>query len=431
MSIARCISVVGSLYALMRNRLGINVATSLESQELSCTVAPDRRLVVLGHEPIAGFARDHGTVADQAAMLALHTLDSTTLLAEPTFVAPGDSCLRADDPGWRWYCITNHGQALADWERRPLASTVTGLQSALDGKQAASANLTTLAAVASSAAGRALMAVATPTSAKLVQINANASVTLIDGGGGTSVTPADLPSLCLWLDAGVGVLDEDGADCASGAEIATWKDGSGRGNHVTAPAGHRPTFTAAGGGGRVAVTFGGEQYMVNAALSIASLMDCAVIGVLRVTTTADNVGIVVLGASGGGNDYDSTGRLVVEQGTAANYAPFGACTNSKTRILLGPRPCARSAYSVQVVGGRIVVSDRGNDYRDVRTSATEGWSESLGSATGVLLGARWLDGAVSGTYLTGEIQELLICGSALTSYELAGIMQYLSTKWLR
>ena len=121
MSIARCRTVVGSLYGLLRNRLGINVATSLESQELSCTVAPDRRLVVLGHEPIAGFARDHGTVADEAAMLALHTLDSTTILAEPTFVAPGDSCLRTDDPGWRWHCIAGHGTTLGDWERRPLA----------------------------------------------------------------------------------------------------------------------------------------------------------------------------------------------------------------------------------------------------------------------------------------------------------------------
>ena len=121
-TIARAVAVVGSLYGLLRNRLGINVATSLESQELSCTVAPDRRLVVLGHEPIAGFARDHGTVADEAAMLALHTLDSTTLLAEPTFVAPGDSCLRADDPGWRWHCLRGHGTALSDWERRPLAA---------------------------------------------------------------------------------------------------------------------------------------------------------------------------------------------------------------------------------------------------------------------------------------------------------------------
>jgi hypothetical protein len=153
MSIARCRTVVGSLYGLMRNALGLNVATSLESQELSCTVAPDRRLVVLGHEPIAGFARDHGTVADEAAMLALHTLDSTTLLAEPTFVAPGDSVLRSDDPGWRWHCIAGHGQSLSDWERRPITghahtiSDVSGLAAALAGKQAALDNAAALARI--------------------------------------------------------------------------------------------------------------------------------------------------------------------------------------------------------------------------------------------------------------------------------------------
>lgn len=129
--IARARTVVGSLCALMRNRLGLNVATSLEAQEISCVVAPDRRLVVLGHEPIAGFSRDHGTVADEAAMLAMHTLDSTTLLAEPRFVAPGDSCLRADDPNWRWHCIAGHGTTLSDWERRPLGGALSGVNDAV------------------------------------------------------------------------------------------------------------------------------------------------------------------------------------------------------------------------------------------------------------------------------------------------------------
>ena len=216
MSIARCRTVVGSLYGLMRNALGLNVATSLESQELSCTVAPDRRLVVLGHEPIAGFARDHGTVADEAAMLALHTLDSTTLLAEPRFVAPGDSCIRTDDPGWRWYCITNHGQALADWERRPLAGAIAGAQpldadlTAIAAQGVSAWGLTRLADSGATAAknalgiqradigdastaGRALMAVSTPSKASVPVISSAGAVTTaplssLGGGGGTGST---------------------------------------------------------------------------------------------------------------------------------------------------------------------------------------------------------------------------------------------------
>ena len=198
MSIARCRTVVGSLYALMRNALGINVATSLESQELSCTVAPDRRLVVLGHDPIAGFTRDHGTVANEAAMLALHTLDSTTLLAEPTFVAPGDSCIRADDPGWRWHCISGHGQSLSDWERRPLAGAiaaeVAGLDAALDGKQPLASALTTLSGVDLTDVGLALLGLDPPTGdPRVVQVSSDGTVQLVeagDGGTGGGVLPA-------------------------------------------------------------------------------------------------------------------------------------------------------------------------------------------------------------------------------------------------
>lgn len=218
-TIARARTVIGSLYGLMRNALGLNVATPLESQELSCTVSPDRRLVVLGHDPIAGFARDHGTVADEAAMLALHTLDSTTLLAEPTFVAPGDSCLRADAPGWRWHCIAGHGQSLSDWERRPLGGAIADLASGVAGAQPLDADLTAIAAQGVSAwgltrladsgataaknalgiqradigdastAGRALMAVSTPSEASVPVISSTGSVSTtplssLGGGGG-------------------------------------------------------------------------------------------------------------------------------------------------------------------------------------------------------------------------------------------------------
>ena len=230
MSKARCIAIVGSLYALMRQMLGLNVATTLGPQELSCTVAPARRLVVLGTTPIAGFAVDHGTVADEAAMLALHTLDSATLRTEPTFVAPGDSCLRADDPGWRWHCISGHGTTLADWERRPLAGALADVASGIAGAQPLDADLTAIAAQGVSAwglarmadsgataaknalsivrsdigdastAGRNLLGVAAPSGPKLVQVNADGSVSLVDAssGGGSALPVARLTRSTQW-----------------------------------------------------------------------------------------------------------------------------------------------------------------------------------------------------------------------------------------
>ena len=255
MSIARARIIIGSLYGLMRNALGLNVATPLESQELSCTVSPDRRLVVLGHDPIAGFARDHGTVADEAAMIALHTLDSTTLLAEPRFVAPGDSCIRTDDPGWRWHCLRGHGTQLSDWDRRPLAGAIADLASGVAGAQPLDADLTAIAAQGVSAwgltrladsgataaknalgiqradigdastAGRALMAVSTPSEASVPVISIAGAVTTAPlsslgggGGGARGLFSGQLSPIPTRSSTGFAAWLNQGAASASDAE---------------------------------------------------------------------------------------------------------------------------------------------------------------------------------------------------------------------
>lgn len=254
MSIIRCISVVGSLYGLMRNALGLNVATPLESQELSCTVAPDRQLVVLGHEPIAGFARDHGTVANEAAMLALHTLDSTTLLAEPTFVAPGDSCLRADDPGWRWHCISGHGTTLADWERRPLGGALDGL--AVSGHTHEIAEIEGL-----------------DNAAALAQIGTSSGVPTWGGapwpsGFGGSVSP--LMTASIDWHAAVGIYDAAGVLPADGVAVARWDDATGNGAYLTAV--DAPAYRANGfGTGIPAVEFDGINDSMQGSYSTALL----------------------------------------------------------------------------------------------------------------------------------------------------------------
>ena len=130
--IARSYVAPGTLWALARNRDITTGAGKLIAQDLG--VVTDRPAVSLQWELIAGWPVNHGSVADEAAMLALHTYDSpagdTPLLR---YVAPGDSCTRADDPGWRWHCLSGHGTTLAQWERRPLAATITALATAASG----------------------------------------------------------------------------------------------------------------------------------------------------------------------------------------------------------------------------------------------------------------------------------------------------------
>lgn len=197
----------GPLAWLLRNRDKVAAGTpgKLIPNDLAIITG---RGIARQWQLVAGLPVDHGTVADEAAMLALHVDSSET--AYPRWVVPGDSCLRTDDPGWRWHCIAGHGQVLSDWERRPLGgalgsyqpldSSLTAIAAqgisayglawlALSGATAAKNALSITRADVGDAStiGRALMALATPGAAKIPQLNPDGSVTAIDlpSGGDT------------------------------------------------------------------------------------------------------------------------------------------------------------------------------------------------------------------------------------------------------
>lgn len=131
--VARSYVAPGTVWDVARNRDHTTGAGALLPQDLGATT--DRPGVWLQWTMLAGFPVAHGEVADESAMLALHTfgMDSADN-PSPRYVAPGDSCLRTDDPGWRWHCLCNHGQALGDWERRPLPEALAELSADIAGK---------------------------------------------------------------------------------------------------------------------------------------------------------------------------------------------------------------------------------------------------------------------------------------------------------
>lgn len=202
-------------------------AVQLTADDFACTT--DERLGCwMGYTMVASLPVDHGPVADAAAMLALHNwADDSRDTVYYHYVAPGDSCTRADDPRHRWHCLRGHGTALADWERRPLSSetdairadvaTLDGradeLEADLSDRQPIASALTELSGLSTaelgrlsdllsaspSVAGLNLLEVGTPSSASLPQINADGTISLISpgggGGGGWYVDPAGPPVL--------------------------------------------------------------------------------------------------------------------------------------------------------------------------------------------------------------------------------------------
>ena len=243
--VARTYVAPGTVWDVARNRDHTTGAGALIPQDLCATT--DRAGVWLQWTMLAGFPVAHGEVADEAAMLALHTfgMDSADN-PSPRYVAPGDSCLRTDDPGWRWYCLSGHGLTLSDWERRPLAGALTGLatsghthtiaqveglsgalesqQSTIDGQQE---EIDALADRQLSDSGEGVSLIAsTPLGLRKLVAGAGVTIALVggaieisaEGGGvGAGATPGDAMTDFSGLAAGEIVLDDSGVGWATAA----------------------------------------------------------------------------------------------------------------------------------------------------------------------------------------------------------------------
>jgi len=178
----------GGIHALATNRDYTTGAGLLTDEDMSITTS-GRLGVWMGHRMIVGEISDHGEVADEAAMLTLHDWpDDPHTRAVYHYVAPGDSCTRTDDPGWRWHCISGHGTTLADWERRPLGATVAALREDVDSllveidqKQPVASALTAISGVDLTDVGLALLAIDPPTGdPRVVQVSSDGTAQLVE-----------------------------------------------------------------------------------------------------------------------------------------------------------------------------------------------------------------------------------------------------------
>lgn len=218
----------GSDHGLATNRDYVTGAGLLTDEDLSVTTM-GRRGVWLGHALIVGEPTDHGQVASEAAMLTLHDWDDDAhARAVYHYVQAGDSCTRADDPGFRWFCLRGHGTALGDWERRPLGTTVAAIRAdvdalatttdelevALDDKQPVSSALTALSGVDLSDVGVALLEQTPPAAPSLVQVSPDGTVQLVDRTDVEGNLPAATASTLGGIKVGTG-LSIDGAGVLS------------------------------------------------------------------------------------------------------------------------------------------------------------------------------------------------------------------------
>lgn len=421
--VARTYVPTGSVWDLARNRDVTTGGGKLIAQDVAATT--DRPGVWLQWEMLAGWPVDYGIVADEAAMIALHSYaDSALVNPIPRYVAPGDSCLRTDDPGWRWHCIAGHGLALADWERRPLAGAlegfaatdhthaiaeVDGLEDALNAKQTIPPNAAALANI--TAAGGLPLWYGSPWP-------------IAGGGGGTSLDDlvADLP-VAAWYAADEGCEEATDDPCESGDPVARWRDKSGNDVHLTqATSGYRPSWIAGAIGSRPAVRFDGtDDHLIGDTFPSIGLADCTIIFVAAAVASADYHRLAVIGASGSGFDYDSTARLALQVGYGTDS--YRVQASGLNFAISAGRPAPLGVYAVRIYHNvaQISVDDA------VRTAVAG--SSFVASLPGLLIGAYYDSGVSTGYSFAGDLAEMVIIDSGLGDGQLGQIVGALRAKY--
>lgn len=234
----------------------------------------------------------------------------------------------------------------------------------------------------------------------------------------TAWTPAQITTV-LWLDAADETTLFDavsgGSLVAADGAIARWQDKSGNARHVTqSTSGSRPTRRTAVKNARDIVRFDGTDdvlttsfsdfgtsyaFVAVASSSVAGSGTGAIIGCRSsVSVTPVNPQIAFTGGS--------SNFVARDDASVANSAPISGLTNSQWYLFGG----IRSGSSVTA-------------YRDGTAGTTV--SNTLGTISTNITSVGALYAPTLGTFLTGDIAEIVVCGTA----DRAIVEGYLAHKW--
>jgi hypothetical protein len=245
-----------------------------------------------------------------------------------------------------------------------------------------------------------------------------------DAGAVTAVaSPLDIATPALWLD---GADSSAASMTLNGSLVETWKDKSGNGRDFTATSTARPTLTASAINSRSAVTFNGSSTTMtgNAAAEnvIRNLAGYTIFTAIRTASVAGGerfafgVGSTVLVRTGqqdsrpfigGRRLYADTLESITDgSGALTTGATFiqAAVVNHSSQSLTGVRNGAAFATDATYMGA--------------------GSSENVAAV--VSIGTQ-----AGGTYgfWNGDIAEVIVYPTALTTADRARVEAYLAAKW--
>jgi hypothetical protein len=224
-------------------------------------------------------------------------------------------------------------------------------------------------------------------------------------------TPTDLVGCALWLDAA-----DSTSLTLSGSNVSAWRDKS--------PSSLALTLTGTPTWSSNSVNFTGTQYFTNSTISLnLSAMTVFLVG--HTLSGSQNGGFMSFVPIPNGTDYNQSNAIAytIDTFTAGTLATtFNYGVSSLTRTYTSPTN--PFLFTHVQSGTAMTLYGLGTSFYTTTTNFTPG------TTTGLTIGARYQTGnGVVSAYLTGNVKEILIYNTALTTTQRQMVENYLAWKW--
>lgn len=252
--------------------------------------------------------------------------------------------------------------------------------------------------------------------------------------GGTQFSPKDISGLQLWLDATTGLFNSTSGGSAvttNASSVARWEDQSGNARHATqATSGSRATLRTSVQNGKNIIRFDGADDFYTGVASALPLATgstrlsffVAIIPDLSGRQGSYGGGGIIRGMEADSNEgwyfgVRANGKFAFNQNAGTD-----ACIVSTSTLTTNTAYVIGSVYD----GSQTGISNRVKNYlfateeTDVLDNGAGGWG------SGEEIGRGYPSPSY---YFKGDICEIVIYNSVLSSSEITNVSNYLKTKW--
>lgn len=254
---------------------------------------------------------------------------------------------------------------------------------------------------------------------------------------GTGFDPRCIAGITLWLDgadpAMLGPTSSGPGSVTNNGPVKYWGDKSGSGKNVANSGADSvcPTFVASYYQGRSGISFDGGDVLstTSAGLQIApATIFAAIDEVARV-----QYGGVLIAAPSSGDDFSqNSAAIMTVHDNPPGTEPCAYISNASA--VASAQLSALQGTYLSALGKRVICACATSSTAFLRVNASQGPTDSAhaasGTSAGIVVGGRYLSGAVNSQYrFNGRILELLHYNRALSSDEIATVERYLAGKW--